>query len=139
MTYARVVIVLHLYLLEQCLNPVFWSLIKTCNFVTFYKFLVHLGMHHTMLYYWNMIEPNDEQIHRELMLIPFLFASYENYVRSSRSYQEGWTWIEDLNICQKPTKYGQCMFCVAVKVDLENSKQSSFQNTIASTLSLITV
>ncbi len=47
MTYARVVIVLCLYLLEQCLNPVLQTLIKTCNFVTFYKFLIHLGMHHT--------------------------------------------------------------------------------------------
>jgi hypothetical protein len=31
------------------------------------------------------------------------------------------------------------MFCKAVKVDLESSKESSFQNTITSTLSLITV
>ncbi len=48
MTYARVAIVLCLYLLEQCLDPVFQTLIKTCNFVTFYEFLIHLGMHHTM-------------------------------------------------------------------------------------------
>jgi hypothetical protein len=47
MTYARVVIVLHLYSLEQCLNHVFWTSNKTRNFVTFYKFLIHLGMHHT--------------------------------------------------------------------------------------------
>jgi hypothetical protein len=33
-----------------------------------------------MLHHWNMIEPHDEQIHRELMLMPPLFASYENYV-----------------------------------------------------------
>ena len=31
------------------------------------------------------------------------------------------------------------MFCEAVKVDLENSKDLSFKNTITSTLSLITV
>ncbi len=31
------------------------------------------------------------------------------------------------------------MYCEAVKVDLENSKQLSLQNTITSTLSLITV
>ncbi len=31
------------------------------------------------------------------------------------------------------------MFCEAVKVDLENSKETSFKNTITSTLSLITV
>ncbi len=48
-------------------------------------------------------------------------------------------WIEDLNICQKPTKYGQSMFCEAVKVDMANSKDLSFKNTITSTLSLITV
>ncbi len=47
MTYARVVIVLHLYSLEHCLNPVLQTLIKTRNFVTFYKFLIHLDVHHT--------------------------------------------------------------------------------------------
>jgi hypothetical protein len=92
-----------------------------------------------MLYHWNMIEPHDEQIHRDLMLMPLLFTYYENYVRSSKSFKEGWNWMEDLNICQKPTKYGQSMFCEAVKVDLENSKDLSFKNTITSTLSLITV
>jgi hypothetical protein len=48
MTYARVVIILHLYSLEQCLNPVLWTSIKTCNFVAFYEFLIHVGMHHTV-------------------------------------------------------------------------------------------
>ncbi len=33
-----------------------------------------------MLYHWNMIEPHDEQIHRELMLMPLLFTSYNNYL-----------------------------------------------------------
>ncbi len=47
--------------------------------------------------------------------------------------------MEDLNICQKPTIHGQSMFCEAVKVDLKNSKESSFHHTITSTLSLITV
>jgi hypothetical protein len=92
-----------------------------------------------MLYHWNMIEPHDEQIHRESMLMPLLFASYENYVQSSKSFQEGLNWMEDSNICQKPTKYGQAMFCEAVKVEMANSKESSFRNTITSTLSLITV
>jgi hypothetical protein len=44
-----------------------------------------------------------------------------------------------LNICQTQTKYGQSMFCEAVKVDMENSKETSFKKTISSTLSLITV
>ncbi len=47
--------------------------------------------------------------------------------------------MEDLKICQKPTKYGQVVFCEAVKVDMANSKDSSFNGTITSTLSLITV
>ncbi len=51
-----------------------------------------------MLYHWKMIEPHDELIHRELMLMPLLFASYENYLRSSKSFQEGWNWMEDLNM-----------------------------------------
>jgi hypothetical protein len=48
-----------------------------------------------MLYHWNMIEPHDEQIHRESLLMPLLFVSYENYVRSSKSFQEGLNWMED--------------------------------------------
>ncbi len=46
-----------------------------------------------MFYHWNMIEPNDEQIHRESMLMPLLFASYDNYVWSSNSFFEGWNWV----------------------------------------------
>ena len=42
-----------------------------------------------MLYHWNMIEPNDEQIHRLSMLMPLLFASYDNYVQSSNSFFKG--------------------------------------------------
>jgi hypothetical protein len=33
-----------------------------------------------MLCHWNMVEPHDEQVHRELMLMPLLFTSYDNYV-----------------------------------------------------------
>jgi hypothetical protein len=47
--------------------------------------------------------------------------------------------MEDLNICQKPTKYGQSMFCEAIKVNMENSKKLSFHHQITSTLSLMTV
>jgi hypothetical protein len=81
-----------------------------------------------------MIEPNDEQMHRESMLMPLLFTTHENYVLSSKSFQEGLNWMEDLNICQKPTKYEQVMFCEAVKVDMEKSQESLFHNTITSTL-----
>ncbi len=51
-----------------------------------------------ILCHWNMIELHDEQIHRELMLMSLLFASYENYVRSSNSFFEGWNWMEDLTL-----------------------------------------
>ncbi len=47
--------------------------------------------------------------------------------------------MEVSKFCQKPTKYGQVMFCEAVKVDMENSKDSSFNHTMTSTFSLITV
>jgi hypothetical protein len=47
--------------------------------------------------------------------------------------------MEGFNIYHKPTKYGQSMFCEAVKVDFENSKETSFKNTITTTLYLITV
>ncbi len=47
--------------------------------------------------------------------------------------------MEVSKICRKPTKYGQVMFCEAVKVDMANSKETSFKNTISSILSLITV
>ncbi len=82
-----------------------------------------------MLYHWNIIQFHDEQNHRESMLMPLLFTSYENYSRSSKSFQEHLNWIEKFG-CQKPTKYGQFMFHEAVKNDLENSKETSFNNTI---------
>jgi hypothetical protein len=47
--------------------------------------------------------------------------------------------MEDQTICQKPTKYGQLLFCEAVKVDMANSKETSFNNKITCPLSLITV
>jgi hypothetical protein len=47
--------------------------------------------------------------------------------------------MEDLNICPTQTKYGQCMFCEAVKVDMEHSKETSFKKTISITLSHSTV
>jgi hypothetical protein len=87
-----------------------------------------------MLYHWNMIQSHGEQNHRELMLTPLLFTSHDNYLQSSKSFQVG------LKICcQKPTKYGQFMFYKAVKTDMENYKNISFNNTLSSTLSLITV
>jgi hypothetical protein len=33
-----------------------------------------------MLYHWNMIQSHDEKNHRELMLMPLLFTSYDNYL-----------------------------------------------------------
>ncbi len=63
-----------------------------------------------MLYHWNMIQ-YDEENHRESMLKPLFFTSYDNYLQSSKSFQKGLNWMEDLKMCQKPTKYGQVMFC----------------------------
>ncbi len=91
-----------------------------------------------MLYHWKMIQFHDKQNHRESMLTPLPFTSYNNYLQSSKSFQVSLNWIEKFG-CQKPTKYGQCMFYEAVKKDLANSKEASFNNTISSTLSLITV
>jgi hypothetical protein len=91
-----------------------------------------------MLYHCNMIQFHDKKNHRESILMPLLFTSYDNYLQSSKSFQARLNWIEKFG-CQKPTKYGQCMFYEAVKNDLANSKETSFNNTVSSTLSLITV
>ncbi len=72
--------------------------------------------------------------------MPLLFTSYDNYLQSSKSFQVGLNWLGDMNFgCQKPNKYGQFMFNEAIKVDIENSKETSFNNTISSTLSLSTL
>ena len=47
-----------------------------------------------MLYHWNMIQFHGEQNHRESMLMPLLFTSYDNYLRSSKSFQVHLNWIE---------------------------------------------
>jgi hypothetical protein len=91
-----------------------------------------------MLYHWNSIQFHNEQNHRESMLMPLLFTSYENYLLSSKSFQASLNWIEKFG-CLKPTKNGQFMFYEAVKNDSANSKETSFYNTISSTLSFITV
>jgi hypothetical protein len=90
-----------------------------------------------MLYHRNMIESHEEQNHRESMLMPLLFTSYDNYIRPSKSFQEGLNWMEDLKICQ--IQIWTVLFCEAVEVDMANSKETSFSNKISSTLSLITV
>jgi hypothetical protein len=92
-----------------------------------------------IIYHWDMIQSHYKQNHRELMLMPLLFTFYDNYLQSSKSFQEGLNWMEDLTICQKSTKYGQVMFFEAVKVDMADSKETSFKNTISSTLSLFTL
>jgi hypothetical protein len=74
-----------------------------------------------MLYHWNMIRFHDKQNHRESMLTSLLFTSHDNDLQLSKSFQVCLNWIEKFN-CQKPTKYGQCMFYEAVKNDLANSK-----------------
>jgi hypothetical protein len=33
-----------------------------------------------MLYHWKVIEPHDEQIHRDSMLMPLVFTSYDNHL-----------------------------------------------------------
>ncbi len=53
-----------------------------------------------MLYHWNIIQFHNDQNHRELMLTPLLFTSYENYLRSSKSFQVSLNWIEKFG-CQK--------------------------------------
>ncbi len=55
------------------------------------KTLVHVPT--AMLYHWNMIQFNDEQNHRESMLMPLLFTSYDNDLRSSKSFQVRLNWI----------------------------------------------
>jgi hypothetical protein len=73
------------------------------------------------------------------MLMPIVFTFDEFFLQSSKYFQEGLKWMEVSKICQKPTKFWQVMFCEAVKVNMANSKDSSFNHTITSTLSLITV
>jgi hypothetical protein len=60
-----------------------------------------------MSYHWNMIQSHDKQNHRESMLMPLLFTSYDNYLGSSTSFQVDLNWMEDVKICHKPSKYGQ--------------------------------
>jgi hypothetical protein len=111
---------------------------RCCQPVTLYGSIGQTLLHAptATLYHWNMIQFHDKQNHRESMLMPLLFTSYDNYLRSSKSFQVSLNWIEKFG-CQKSTKYGQFMFYEAVKNDLANSKETSFNNTISSTLSLM--
>jgi hypothetical protein len=74
--------------------------------VTLYASIGQILLHAptAMLYHWNMIQSHDKQNHRELMLTPLLFPSYDNNLRSSKSFQVSLNWIEKFG-CQKPTKW----------------------------------
>ncbi len=82
-----------------------------------------------ILYHWDIIQFHNEQHHRESMSTPLLFTSYYNYLQSSKSFQVSLNCIEKFGF-QKPTKYGQFMFYEAVKNDMANFKETSFNNTI---------
>jgi hypothetical protein len=45
--YGGVVVVMHFYV-GTVSRAQLWTSIKTLNFVTFYKFLPHIGLHHTV-------------------------------------------------------------------------------------------
>jgi hypothetical protein len=75
-----------------------------------------------MLYHWNIIQFHNKQNHRESILMPLLFTSYENYLRSSKSFQVSLNLLEKF-VCQKPTKYVQFMFYEAVKNDMQIPKR----------------
>ena len=113
---------------------------RCCQPVTLYGSIGQTLLHapSAMLYHWNIIQFHNKQSHRELMLRPLLFTSYDNYLRSSKSFQVCLNWIEKFGF-QKPTKYGQFMSYEAVKNDMANSKETLFNNKISITLSLITV
>jgi hypothetical protein len=49
----------------------------------------------TMLHHWSMIQSHDDQNDKKSILMLLLFTSYDNYLRSSKSFQEGLNWIED--------------------------------------------
>jgi hypothetical protein len=61
-----------------------------------------------LLYHWNMIQFNDEQNHRESMLMPLLFTSYDNYLRSSTSFQVHLNWIEKFGCQNQPNMDSLC-------------------------------
>ncbi len=93
-----------------------------------------------MLYHWNMIQSHDEENHRESMLMPLLFTSYDIYLRSSKSFEEDLNWSEDLTIHQKPNM-DKLYFVRLLRLIWQIPKRhhSRRQKTISSTLSLITV
>ncbi len=64
--------------------------------VTLYGLLEQTLLHAptTMLYHGNMIHFHDKQNHRESMLTPLLFTSYDNYLQLSKSFQVSLNWIE---------------------------------------------
>ncbi len=66
------------------------SCMHCCKPVTVAGSIEETLLHATtaMLYHWNIIQFHNEQHHRELMLTPLLFTSYENDLRSSKNFKE---------------------------------------------------
>jgi hypothetical protein len=79
------------------------------------------------------------------MLMPLLFTSYDSYLQLLKSFEEAVNSMSgdyeelDLKKFKNSSKNEKHRFCEAVKVNMANSREKSFNDTISSTLSLVTV
>ncbi len=62
---------------------------RCCKPVTLYGSIGETLLHAptSMLYHWNIIQFHNKKNHRESMLMPLLFTSYENYLQSSKLFK----------------------------------------------------
>jgi hypothetical protein len=101
---------------------------------------------HSMLRYWDLIQPKDDIDDNEIDSMPLLFTSSESYIQSKILFKIAWNFMSVDGIeglISKKFKYHNYgeghRFCKAVRVDTENSMEKSYNDKISSTHALITV
>jgi hypothetical protein len=106
--------------------------------------LIHAPL--AMLHHWDMIQLNEDMNVNEMNSMPLLFTSYESYIGSTKSFQKACISMSGdeyeellLKTCTNHSRSTWHRFCEAVKVDMANSKEKSFNDILLSTLSLINV
>jgi hypothetical protein len=99
-----------------------------------------------ILNHLNILPSDSKEMESDIIckLVPLIFTSKKNYSKSNESFLEsikvdGWN-NEFWDKCRSVSgRLGEFNFCKAVKADLAASKEKSYQKSLQSTVSLITV
>jgi hypothetical protein len=98
-----------------------------------------------MLHHKDWIQPKDDIDDNDMNSMPLLFTTYKSYIQSIKCFKEAWNFMSGdayegsiSKTCNYHDYREHHRFCKAVRADMANLNQKSFNDIISGTLSLIT-